>query len=309
EMDAGAISVVENSIRSCAVLTESLQRLPDSKVSSSSKATLSRLIHSEAGFLRKLSSGQIISTKSSFSLNIGHLEAVVHLLLQPFVSGVSRVCKPVRFSSSETVYVDIVCSLNGNPVWLIVSDRNPRYVTWNCDEKKGLKRKVLQIVDAANRIDAESSMTDDPLFCGKLPDSDLGPSFRSLLSAMKCWCCCCCSSGNTVEEHGLGFLNLVNFDTTALVAIVSGISNDGAEELLSTSEKELRARFKGNYEFVIEQAKSEIRSRIHVTLSGVVSGKRGIICESVCSEFKGLISMCGGPNEKLRAQYVLDFIR
>ncbi|KAF5730400.1 UPF0415 protein C7orf25 isoform X2 [Tripterygium wilfordii] len=34
----------------------------------------------------------------------------------------------------------------------------------------------------------------------------------------------------------------------------------------------------------------------------------GMICESVLSEFKELLSMCGGPNEKLRANYLLQQI-
>lgn len=40
-------------------------------------------------------------------------------------------------------------------------------------------------------------------------------------------------------------------------------------------------------------------------LGGVIVGKKGIICESVLSEFKELVSMCGGPNEKLRADELL----
>lgn len=50
-----------------------------------------------------------------------------------------------------------------------------------------------------------------------------------------------------------GKVDLVNFDTTALVAIVSGISNGGAESLVGASEEEMRRRFKGNYEFVVAQ--------------------------------------------------------
>lgn len=46
---------------------------------------------------------------------------------------------------------------------------------------------------------------------------------------------------------------LINFDTTALIAIVSGISNGSIEKLLATPENELRSRFKSNYDFVIAQ--------------------------------------------------------
>ena len=46
---------------------------------------------------------------------------------------------------------------------------------------------------------------------------------------------------------------LVNLDTTALVARVSGISNGGVGKLMATPEAETRARFKCNYKFVMDQ--------------------------------------------------------
>lgn len=49
----------------------------------------------------------------------------------------------------------------------------------------------------------------------------------------------------------------VNFDTTALIAMVSGISNGGCAKLLEESEEQMRARFKINYEFVIAQVPSD----------------------------------------------------
>lgn len=50
---------------------------------------------------------------------------------------------------------------------------------------------------------------------------------------------------------------------------------------------------------------SEIKDPIHVELGSVISGKRGIICETVHSEFKELVLMCGGPNERCRADRLL----
>jgi hypothetical protein len=46
---------------------------------------------------------------------------------------------------------------------------------------------------------------------------------------------------------------LVNLDTTALVAAVSGISNGGVVKLMAVPEVETRARFKCNYKFVMDQ--------------------------------------------------------
>lgn len=56
------------------------------------------------------------------------------------------------------------------------------------------------------------------------------------------------------------------------------------------------------------QVMSEIQNPIHMELGGVISRKGGIICETVCSEFNELVSMCGGPNEKSRAKHLLEHL-
>ncbi|KAL8041706.1 hypothetical protein ABFX02_09G001500 [Erythranthe guttata] len=388
-----ASTAVEDAKRRCVSL---IQRLTTSKLSLSPRTTLSRLIHSELTFLHRLSAA---TSPPPFSLNIGHLEAVLHVLQQPFVTAVSRVCKPIKLSHSCSIYIDIVCSLKGNPVWFIVSDRNSRYISWDTssgNKNKGLKDKVQQVLDAAryspvtlrpssvvlffsNAVDddiyqnlkihfgaihlemepfsyqelelednwtnlelgrffpdacvveikvdkdlcreMEESISDSAnakigglICCKKLDDySDL-TSLCSLVLGMKCWCC---SLDDNIELE-VSLLNqswrnaeskLVNFDTTAMVAIVSGISNGRTEKLLATPESELRGRFKGNYDFVIAQVDSENKNPIHSELSTVISGKQGIISESVRLEFLKLISMCGGPNEKRRAEYFLNFLK
>ncbi|KAL6642901.1 hypothetical protein ACP70R_021082 [Stipagrostis hirtigluma subsp. patula] len=98
---------------------------------------------------------------------------------------------------------------------------------------------------------------------------------------------------------------LVNVDSTALVAVVSGISNGGVGKLMAVPEAETRARFKCNYKFVMDQAQSELQSPILVELGKAVDGKQCIICETVNSEFKEIVSMCGGPEEKARARMLL----
>ncbi|KAJ0970014.1 hypothetical protein J5N97_022891 [Dioscorea zingiberensis] len=118
-----------------------------------------------------------------------------------------------------------------------------------------------------------------------------GDEFGSLISSMRL--------------GGVDSAEAVNFDTTALVAIVSGISNGSAERLLNAPKDEMRRRFKSNYEFVVAQVTSEVQLPILAELRDAIAGKKGIICESVCSEFKELISMCGGPNEKLRAEQLI----
>ena len=269
---------------------------------------------------------------------------MVHILEQPFITGVSRVCKPIPLSprtgngeesdccGAKGVYLDIVCTLNRNPVWFLVSDRNPKYVSWEgCSGHKGLRTRIQEVLDAAR-----SSLTLKPssvilFFCNGLEqclrlklqdefgaydcavefpdcsfefleeaesewinvlarsyqgacileikvdrvggpsvldhdikdstpdavrtdiserhiDMSLGASFFSLISGMKF-----CSLH--VEEPGelLHQDDLINFDTTALISIVSGISNGGTDKLLAAPETETRLRFKGNYKFVVAQ--------------------------------------------------------
>lgn len=98
---------------------------------------------------------------------------------------------------------------------------------------------------------------------------------------------------------------LVNCDTTALVALVSGIANGCAERILDMSESVLEEKFKGNTVFVIAQARSEVENSVLVRMVDVLSGKRGIVCKSVVSEFEELVSMYAGPNEKQRAEQLL----
>ncbi|XP_028548717.1 UPF0415 protein C7orf25 homolog isoform X2 [Dendrobium catenatum] len=111
-----------------------------------------------------------------------------------------------------------------------------------------------------------------------------------------------------LRPGGVASVDLINFDTTALIAMVSGISNGAAERLLGAPEVDLRRRFKGNYKFVIEQATSELDQPILLALKVVLEGKKGIICERVRSEFKELMFMCGGANEKFRADQLLKHL-
>ncbi|KAJ8536631.1 hypothetical protein K7X08_035032 [Anisodus acutangulus] len=376
---------VEEAKKRCKAFKHGISTLTTTTQQSSWKTTLLRLINSELSFLNRIS---LSNSPLKLSTNIGYLESVLHILQHPLVTSVSRVCKPISIVPQQSVYVDIICSFNGNPVWFIVSDRNPKYISWenlennrNC---KGLRSKILELLLAASEAsvivrpcsiilffsnglqscvleklkDEFGANTDmgfgfcefDCEFYDELDDGDwvsvlgrsfeiacileikigtfsdssrevklqdrdgqtlgrlhtddasndvnLGDSFIALVSALRSW------SAFDVEEA-----ELVNFDTTALVAIVSGISNGGIDRIMDTPESELRSRFKGNYEFMIGQVNSEMKKPIHMELMPVISQKKGIVCESVCSEFQELVSMCGGPNEKSRAKHFLEHLR
>ncbi|XP_010275967.1 PREDICTED: uncharacterized protein LOC104610845 isoform X3 [Nelumbo nucifera] len=318
---------------------------------------------------------------------------VVHILQQTFVTGVSRVCKPIPLSSeneerkcsSKGIHVDIVCTVDRRPVWFIVSDRNPKYISWLGSHKnKGLRARVEKVLSAAQSClmlkpfsvilffsnglddvvtqkllnefgasqfgkefsefdcdfskDLEYEWVNDfsrsyrraiifqlkvehystssessqgctcPLLGAVTPDwadkqsqLTLGDAFCSLILTLKLDN----QDMESSKQRAILGDDLLNFDTTALIALVSGISNGGTGKLLATPVCEMMKRFKSNYEFVMAQVMSELQNPILVELGGLISGKRGMICESVHSEFKELVSMCGGHNEKLRAEYLL----
>ncbi|XP_027169788.1 UPF0415 protein C7orf25 homolog [Coffea eugenioides] len=406
------IGAAQDAKKRCEALKDRIEGLrtqSSSSPTSNWKTTLLRLVHSELSFLNRflISASLNNNRQSSLSVNVGHLESVVHILELPSISGISRVCMSIPLVSSQeklrpnaasclkSIYVDIMCCLEGSPVWFIVSDRNPKYISWEWSSgNKGLRNRVEEVLEAARssetlrpssvifffskgledvvyeKLQHEFGAADlrltfpcfDCSFCEEseddwinvllrsyeeacvlkleikdqskyqnltsttgciirqtlrdlpLPEENiqgtptLGESLCSLISGLKC--CLLDVELNLLKTMCNGHsLQLVNFDTTALIAIVSGISNGGMNKLLATSESKLRSQFKSNYEFVIAQVNSEIQNPIHKELSASTSGKGGIICESVHSEFQELVSMCGGPNEKIRANYILKHLR
>ncbi|WJX71726.1 hypothetical protein P8452_55690 [Trifolium repens] len=437
EKNEHSFAQVEVAKQRCMCFIDAIHQLPSSSnITHSCKRTLLKLAHSELTFLSRPASS------TPLSVNIGHLEAVVHILQQPFISGVSRVCKSIPLSPSvsreerhgsslKDIYVDVVCIFNGKPVWIIVSDRNPKYISWNtCHKSKGLKLRIQQVLAAAksnltlqpssviiffangiarhiydklrdefraseirlefsvfsynmleetegdwinvisrsyrdacvleiNLIDdkdvvpnsgcnvegptADSSQVEVSVEKGETRlhpleenainvglfqlersidkaetrpqlsqediETKLGDTFCSVIKGMKLSSLNDKNSESTESRNLLAGSDLVNFDTTALIAFVSGISNGGTEKLLATPECDLRQRFKGNFDFVIVQIMSELQNPIHMEFGKVLCRKQGIICESVLSEFKELVLMCGGPNEKLRANKLINCLR
>ncbi|CAA6655716.1 unnamed protein product [Spirodela intermedia] len=360
----------------CLSLRRRIERdLPPSKLSDACRQTLLRLLNAEIRYLSRLSPSEL---SSPFSLNVGYLESVVQVIEQPSVAGVSRVCKPVGPSppspslpqvDSKPVHIDIVCTLCQKPVWFLVSDRNPKFITWMGSHRSddGLRARVERVISVArstvslkpdsivlffskgltetisknlvndfgaselgNQFFFPEFRTFEELECGWInvvgPGScafeinidagsiinrsiikvseggcrggedalDSSSEFWHLMSSLKE------ASGDTSNER------LINFDTTALIAIVSGISNGDTDRLLKTAEVDLKRQFKGNYEFVMAQVMSELRDPILPEFSDVITGKKGIICESVLSEFKELVSICGGVDEKARACQLLQ---
>ncbi|CAL9240525.1 unnamed protein product [Arabidopsis halleri] len=361
-MEIGEIEIAK---QRCESVIRTIENLPlSTAITASCRRTLLKLASSELSFLSSLSS---VPSPQPLSVNIGHIESVVRILQLPSVTGVSRVCKSIPLPIGG-VHVDLVCTLGKVPVWIIVSDRNPRYISWSGDRhgSKGLRSRIEQNLAAANSSTTLKPFSVILFFANGLPSSiyeklkdEFGAvhfdffgldsaSDISMLDDFDCeWVnvvrtrsykeavsveiklidqCDSLASPETevlvqaeVTELSqkdvfssvissmrlLGEDCLINFDTTALVALVSGISNGCAERIVDTPEIELEEKFKGNTVFVIAQARSEIEKPGLVKMGSVLSGKRGIVCKSVLSEFKELVSMYAGPNEKLRAEQLL----
>ncbi|EOA35176.1 hypothetical protein CARUB_v10020322mg [Capsella rubella] len=357
------IEEIETAKKRCKSVIRTIEKLPISTaITASCRRTLLKLASSELSFLSTLSSDP---SPQPLSVNIGHIESVVRILQLPSITGVSRVCKPIPLPIGG-VHVDLVCTLGKVPVWIIVSDRNPRYISWSGDRhgSKGLSLRIEQILAAAHSSTTLKPSSVILFFANGLPsliyeklrdefgavyfNFDVGSDFecdetvegewvhvvrtRSYKEAVSVEIKLIdhqCDSPSTEPEvvvqaevpelsqkevafssvissmRLLGEDCFINFDTTALVALVSGISNGCAERIVDMPETELEEKFKGNTVFVIAQARSEIENPVLVKMRTVVSGKRGIVCESVLSEFKELVSMYAGPNEKRRAEQLL----
>ncbi|CAA7043125.1 unnamed protein product [Microthlaspi erraticum] len=350
---------IETAKKRCESVIRTIEQLPlSTAITPSCRRTLLKLASSELSFLSSLSADP---SPQPLSVNIGHIESVVKLVRLPSVTGVSRVCKPVPLPIGG-VHVDLVCTLGKAPVWIIVSDRNPNYISWNGDRHggKGLRSRIQQILAAAQSTTTLKPSSVILFFANGLPssiheklknefgakdfnfglDSDFDceettegdwvnvvrtRSYREAVSVEIKLMDQCDSLAfpdlevlvktevsekddfssviSSMRLQGEDFL--VNLDTTALVAFVSGIANGCAERLLEMPEIELEEKFKGNTVFVIAQARSEIENPVLVKMGSVLSGKRGIVCKSVVTEFKELVSMYGGHNEKLRAEQLL----
>lgn len=100
-----------------------------------------------------------------------------------------------------------------------------------------------------------STGVDEPEILDNFVERDLGDPFCSVVMAMKPNPMIGIDDmESTSLEHLLGGdSDLINFDTTALIALVSGISNGCVAKLLATPESELRQKYKSNYDFVIGQ--------------------------------------------------------
>lgn len=117
----------------------------------------------------------------------------------------------------------------------------------HCLEENAINRGSSQIERSIDKAETRPQRSQEEF------ETKFGDTFCSVIMGMKLSSLDDENSESTEPRKLLGGSDLVNFDTTALIAFVSGISNGGTEKLLATPETELRQRFKGNFDFVIGQ--------------------------------------------------------
>nr|KYP61704.1 UPF0415 protein C7orf25 isogeny [Cajanus cajan] len=309
-MEEQRVAQVELAKQRCKCVIDSIDKLPCStNITHSCRRTLLKLARAELAFLSRPSS----SSSAPLSVNIGHLETVVHILQQPFITGVSRVCNKGLKQRIQEVLAAAQSNLTLRPSSVILFFANglATNIYNKLQDEFGASEIGLDFSVFSSDVLEETEVDEAKTQTQPTKENvrtNLGDTFCSILMGIKP-----SSTENKMSESASGNLfgetDLVNFDTTALIALVSGISNGGTEQLLATPESEMRQRFKGNFDFVIGQIMSEIQNPIHTEFGRFLQGKTGLICDSVLMEFKELVSMCGGPSEKLRAVRLINCLR
>nr|GEW84109.1 hypothetical protein [Tanacetum cinerariifolium] len=296
-------AMVEESKRKCEAVMDTIETLTN--LSLSCRHTLLRLIHSELSFLSRVSFSDFTTeSEPSICVNIGHLESVVYILQQPNIFGVSRVCKTVPFqpltqngthnTALQGAHVDIVCTFDGNPVWIIVSDRNPKYLSWDGQQEssknKGLRARAQLLLEIAHNSTALKPTSLIFFFSNGL-NRFTREKFRSEFGAV---------------DVGSKFSNLdINFSKE-----LGGLWVDIlARSYQDASVLEIKVdcpRYVSKEALMANPFVKSDDAFSGGSFGKVISGRKCIICESVSSEFKELVLMCGGVNEKLRADQLLQ---
>ncbi|KAI5081871.1 hypothetical protein GOP47_0001614 [Adiantum capillus-veneris] len=410
-------------------LLSRLHSLPAHKLSPSALSRLSKLVNSELRFLNSHPLPTLNST------NLGYLEAVVQVLQHPHIDAVSAVLHTFRVTSSgRTIeaHVDVVCTFHVKPVWIVVSDRNPKYLYWSVESSqvKSWNFRVQQLATVAQLLNVlrpsavlfcfargvpgnvlegfEGAIGASRIYLFEEPNlnhanafEDSHLKFRSRLieeddgdwvcihvSAERAYLDSCItfqvdinsqldepvlsqrggfgvqnsisiveSQGDTfpavneqhegihqhegIDSHSgacdnlfcsclaiicrhsqffdqkqapfptpsfVPMQNIVNLDTTALIALVSEVSNGAASTVVNMSSEDLVLKFKSTAHFMKDQAIEELKRPLMKEMTILFENRRPFMSETVCKKFKSLVSLCGSFKEKIRAEELLQVI-
>ena len=103
----------------------------------------------------------------------------------------------------------MVCTLNKKPVWIIVSDRNPEYISWDrCHKSKGLKLRIEEVLAAA-----QSNLTLRPssvilFFANGLP-TQIYNKLRDEFGGSEIWLDFSVFSSDMLEETEGDWINVI----------------------------------------------------------------------------------------------------
>ncbi|CAM6088970.1 unnamed protein product [Calypogeia fissa] len=390
-------------------------------------ARLQKLVRAELSFLTRLVALPLPSDASSCpalrSSNLDHLVNVFRVLQHPLVDGVSAVMQNLAVGGADTAHLDISCIIDGKPVWLILSSRNPRYIRWADTGKqiKGLKARLLVLLQAASADVVRQPQSIFLCFAGRVLEevdrglrgdfgaaympsststgacrhhskSGLHPDFFSNLlreyefseveggewlevevkedvsrwnqawetyevhiqnskglkaeepaldvnGSVESEGDCTVGKDNEVCSSALLPIvgvdqqtslersvqispvqvqeqlgadrnqKLVNLDTTALVALVSEVSNGGAEHLLALPQADLEKRFPSMSAFIREQALSELENPLVPEIEVALTCRQPVVSKYVYDEFCSIVALVGGPKENERASVLLQRFR
>jgi hypothetical protein len=112
-------------------------------------------------------------------------------------------------------------------------------------------------------------------------------------------------SSEEMQRHG----NLVNLDTTALVALVSELTNCGARALKQMTSEEREKQFPSMAKFVVDQAQSELERPLLPEFQEILLHRLPIISEYVLDEFRSIVLANGGTCENQRAEELLGCLK
>lgn len=169
----------------------------------------------------------------------------------------------VAGSETTSCHVGAVCFLAHRLTWLVVGARKRSSYSWeDRGGAAGLETHVRKLMGAARGVGEWEGVRERPerlaLFfhhgLGEEVSGRLKAEFAAAYTGVEgeggCWLvielCQLAKSGPLMSEYGEG----VNLDTTALVALVSELSNGGAPAVLQMSREALVGRYHGMTDFM-----------------------------------------------------------
>ncbi|KAH9532342.1 hypothetical protein CY35_19G088600 [Sphagnum magellanicum] len=175
EVMAGARRSVEEMQRRGEALENEIMLLPSVVLGDDARARLLKMVQAERKFVERLAScssdrALMDSDAHLRSTNFGHFEGIVHVLQHSglLVAGANAVMKSISIIRTPTatatgdsavvattVHVDIVCTLLGQPAWVVVLNSSPRNRSWYDDDdgkRKGLRSRIHGLQHAASSL-------------------------------------------------------------------------------------------------------------------------------------------------------------